>query len=104
MHETSALSFVGNATFNFSASILRALAHPLRIKILNHIGANQPVNVNRIFMDLAIDQSITSQHLRILKDASLVTYRRVGKEIFYSLHHENLRKTAEVINSHFKSK
>ncbi len=101
MHTTSILSFIGENTFETTSSLLRSIAHPLRIRILNFIGQNQPVKVNTIYKDLALDQSITSQHLRILKDNQVVTYERKGKEIYYSLHIDNLSKIATIVNKHF---
>jgi len=75
--------YPGTKTLETTAAKLRALAHPLRISILNYIESNQPVKVRHIHSDLSLDQSITSQHLRILRDADLVRTRREGKFIFY---------------------
>ncbi|MEM6697105.1 MAG: metalloregulator ArsR/SmtB family transcription factor, partial [Bacteroidota bacterium] len=55
-----------------SSEILRALAHPLRMKILEFIDQNDEINVNKIYNTLRLEQSITSQHLRILRLAGLV--------------------------------
>jgi len=86
MHTTSILSFIEGDTFETTSSFIKSLAHPLRIKMLNYIGLNQPVNVKSIYNELKMDQPIASQHLRILKDNQMVTYKRKGKEIYYSLH------------------
>ena len=104
MHTTSILSFIEGDTFETTSSLLRSLAHPLRIKMLNFIELNQPVNVNSIYKELMMDQSIASQHLRILKDKQMVTYKRKGKEIYYSLNLDNLAKVACIVNKHFKAK
>jgi len=103
MHTTSILSFIEGGTFETTCSLLKSLAHPLRIKMLNFIGQHQPVNVNSIFKELNINQSIVSQHLRVLKDNRMVTYKRKGKEIYYSLQIDNLSKIATIVNKHFEA-
>lgn len=83
-----------------SSEILRALAHPLRMKILEFIDQNEEVNVNKIYSSLHLEQSITSQHLRILRLADLVETNRSGKYVFYSLKYENIQNAALAIH-HF---
>lgn len=48
--------------------------------------------VNEIFDALQIEQSVASQHLRILRQAELVQTRRDGKFIYYSLNYNRLNK------------
>lgn len=80
-----------------SAALLRALAHPLRLKILAFIDKNQSINVNKIYSSLDLEQSITSQHLRILRLADLVKTEREGKYIHYSVDYERVEKTVKAI-------
>ncbi|MBX2816069.1 MAG: metalloregulator ArsR/SmtB family transcription factor [Saprospiraceae bacterium] len=68
-----------------SCEIARALAHPLRLRILEFIDRNHRINVNKIYHSLKIEQSITSQHLRILRLAGIVHAEREGKYIHYSI-------------------
>ena len=39
---------------------------------------------------MRLEQSITSQHLRILRNADLVNTRREGKFIYYSLNYDKI--------------
>jgi ArsR family transcriptional regulator len=92
-------------TFNrekldLSCEIVRALAHPLRLKILEFIDQNHKIQVNRIYNTLKIEQSITSQHLRILRLAGLVHAERDGKYIHYSLNYRRL-EVAQTAIDHF---
>lgn len=82
-----------------STEVLRALAHPLRMKILEYIDRNEMINVNRIYSALDLEQSITSQHLRILRQAKLVETERRGKFIHYRLHYNKLFRTIKAIRS-----
>ncbi|MGB0862830.1 MAG: ArsR/SmtB family transcription factor [Saprospiraceae bacterium] len=79
-----------------SSEILRALAHPLRMQILEFIDEHKSINVNKIYNTLKLEQSITSQHLRILRKADIVTTSREGKFIHYSVNYD---KIAHVVNS-----
>ncbi len=80
-----------------SAEVLRALAHPLRMQILEFIDQNDMINVNRIYSTLELEQSITSQHLRILRQAGLVETERRGKFIHYRLRYKKLFNTIRAI-------
>jgi len=80
-----------------ASSVLRAFAHPLRLKILSFINENDRINVNRIYSKLNLEQSITSQHLRILRDAGLVLSIRDGKFILYSLNYGKIEAIADAL-------
>ncbi len=78
--------------------ILRALAHPLRLKIIQVIHNNDGIaNVGEIYMKLEIEQSIASQHLRVLRQAELVKTRRDRKFIYYSLDYERIARATKAI-------
>lgn len=89
--------FVKDHDLNVSAEVLRALAHPLRMRILEFIDQNDMINVNRIYSSLQLEQSITSQHLRILRQAGLVATERRGKFIHYTLCYGRLENTIRAI-------
>jgi len=82
-----------------SSEILRALAHPLRLKILEFIDSNKSINVNKIYNTLNLEQSITSQHLRILRNAGLVRTFRKGKFIQYEIDYSKISKAVFAIDS-----
>lgn len=87
-----------------SAEVLRALAHPLRLKILAFIDKNTKINVNKIYNTLKLEQSITSQHLRILRNVDLVKTKRDGKFIFYSINYEKVKRVNKITASFMKKK
>lgn len=88
---------ISDAELETSTEVLRALAHPLRMKILEFIDRNEMINVNRIYSSLHLEQSITSQHLRILRHAGLVETERRGKFIHYRLRYKKLKNTIGAI-------
>lgn len=86
-----------NVMFNagrlsYSAELMRAVAHPLRLKILEFIDQQGSTHVNNIYNTLKLEQSITSQHLRILKLAGVVNDRRDGKFIIYNIDYDVIER------------
>ena len=62
----------------------RALGEETRLRILEQlVGGEMPVS--DLTVRLGIGQSLMSHHLRILRDAGLVTVRRDGRWIHYSI-------------------
>jgi DNA-binding transcriptional ArsR family regulator len=82
-----------------SAEILRALAHPLRLQILEFIDNNKTINVNKIYNTLKLEQSITSQHLRILRVAGVVLTKREGKFIHYSIDYPKVAGVLKAVDA-----
>lgn len=73
-----------------SADLLRALAHPLRLQIMQYIDQEKEANVFSIYKALNIEQSVTSQHLKILKDAKVVFAHKDGKYMRYRLNYKKI--------------
>ncbi len=89
---------IDNDRLQVSVEILRALAHPLRMQILEFIDQNEEINVNKIYNTLKLEQSITSQHLRILRLAGIVETSRNGKFIYYKIDYSKVRHVVSSIN------
>lgn len=97
-----ALGLIDNDQLDKSYHLIRALCHPLRISLLNLINDRQPVNVQTIYANLNLEQSITSQHLRVMREASVVLTQRKGKEIYYSVNFIKLQNTEKALHIFFK--
>lgn len=63
----------------------RALNHKLRQKIISQLLENGFMTVTELYEKLHLVQSVCSQHLAILRHAKIVTTRRDGKYIYYSV-------------------
>jgi ArsR family transcriptional regulator len=87
-----------------TAEIYRALSHPLRLAIMDFIDKNEATSVNNIYSSLALEQSITSQHLRILRLSNLVLTQREGKNIIYSLNYPQLKLLSTINENYFVGK
>ncbi len=94
---------INNKKLKVASDLLRAIAHPLRIKLLAFIDSNEEINVNKIYNTLGLEQSITSQHLRILRLAKVVTTQRDGKYIHYSIDYDRLGSTINYIRAFEKA-
>ena len=76
-----------------AAAYLKTLAHEGRLMILCHLGSGEK-SVGELENLLEIRQAAVSQMLARLREEGLVSTRRDGKTIYYSLADQN---TAEVI-------
>jgi len=79
-----------------ATDIMRALAHPLRLRIIALLHKHPDSSVQTIHTNLGVEQSIISQHLRILRMAALVQTRRQGKNVHYLLDEQRLVAAAQV--------
>lgn len=81
-----------------AANMLKAIAHPVRIAILNLLEDGQKLTVTEIHEKLDIEQSTTSHHLGILKDKDILASKRSGKNTYYFLKHDQLSKVVDCIS------
>ena len=89
-----------NEKLQYSSILMKALAHPLRLKILEFIDNQGVINVNKIYNTLKIEQSVTSQHLRLLKMAGVVSVRKEGKFMHYSINYPVLERAESAVNNY----
>jgi len=59
------------------------------------------LTVNEIVAQTGVSQPTVSHHLKVLRDAGLVTAQRHGKEIFYSLNQEKMADNCCNVSSIF---
>ena len=67
------------------ASVLRVLAHPHRLKIVEFLERSGSAPVSLVQTSLSLPQSATSQHLGMMKRVGLLASSRQGKEIWYRI-------------------
>ncbi len=80
-----------------STELMRALAHPLRLKILEFIDTHGTINVNKIYNTLRIEQSITSQHLKILRLTGVVNAQKDGKYMHYNINYQIVERAQKAV-------
>lgn len=64
---------------------LKAMAHPLRLKILCILGGSSEVSVQDIVEQVGTSQSNISQHLSILRDKGILASRKDANKVYYRI-------------------
>ncbi len=82
-----------------AASMLKAIAHPMRIAILKHLDGGKRLTVTEIHELLGIEQSTTSHHLGILRDKGVLCSKRDGKNTYYYLKYEILSQIVDCLQT-----
>jgi DNA-binding transcriptional ArsR family regulator len=70
--------------FELEADLIRVLANPKRLMILTLLGQG-PCTVSEIAQRLNLSLQNTSQHLRLMRDRTIVRSQRDGREVRYTL-------------------
>ena len=67
-----------------AAQAIKAIAHPLRLKILCVLG-DREVSVQDIVEQVGTSQSNISQHLAILRDKGVLATRKDANRVYYRI-------------------
>lgn len=67
------------------AQVLKLLAHPKRLRIIDLLETSGEAPVHDLMERLALPQSATSSHLNLMRHVGLVESERRGKEVWYRL-------------------
>ena len=78
---------------SFCADRMKVLSDVTRLSVLEALLAG-PKNVTELNAGIRIDQSLLSHHLKVLRDAGLVTARREGKAVRYEIAREARSRAA----------
>jgi len=78
--------------------VFGAIADPTRRHIISML-ADQPAAVHELAERFEISRPAVSKHLKVLKNASLVTEMKQGRQRIYSTNPEPLKEVQEWIHS-----
>ena len=70
--------------FRLQAGICKTLAEPKRLMIIHELREGEK-SVGQLVSSLELPQANVSQHLAVLRDRGVVTTRREGATVYYSL-------------------
>ena len=73
------------AKYESRAKVLKALAHPARLKLVDELTAHDEVCVCDLTEAVGSDMSTVSRHLAQLKNAGIVDSEKHGQMVFYRL-------------------
>ncbi len=79
----------------FKAEFFKALAHPIRIRILEILVAGER-SVHELQKALGVDQPTVSQQLAVLRAKNIVEARKEGTAVRYTARDAALRELLEV--------
>ncbi|MCP4185681.1 MAG: helix-turn-helix transcriptional regulator [Hyphomicrobiales bacterium] len=82
----------------FLARQMKALAHPVRLQILQSLGGRNNFCCGDFCASIPLAQSTISQHLKILSKAGIIDYQPVGNCSHYSLNPAVLTQTINALS------
>lgn len=84
--------------FDKDGELLKALGHPIRLKMVTGLLQETECNVNDIVAELGIPQSTVSQHLGMLRNKGIIAPRRDGVKMCYRVVNSRVAKLIEILN------
>src|SRR5260370_10178222 len=85
---------------DFKAEFFKALAHPLRISILDALGEGE-LTVNEISQRFDVEPANASQQLAVLRNRNIVMARKDGANVYYSVSGKSIFKLLDVTKEIF---
>jgi ArsR family transcriptional regulator len=89
-----------DALRRFKADIFQALAHPTRIAILELLGEGE-LSAGALIDKLGMEQANVSQHLAVLRSKQLVSNRKTGNQVFYSVRDPLINQVLTLMRTYF---
>lgn len=86
----------------FKADFFKALAHPLRIAVLDALRCGE-LGVNELCALLKVEQSTLSQQLAVLRNKNIVVARKEGLNVYYSVSDKAVFKLLDVAKQIFNN-
>lgn len=81
------------------ATLCKALGHPVRVEIIRQLRALDGCACGDLVERLPVAQSTVSQHLKILKQAGLITGEVVGPSTCYGIDHQAIKEFITLIEA-----
>lgn len=74
-----------NNLYELRAQVVKALAHPLRLQIIDLLSNQEEMCVCELVAALKCDQPTVSKHLNLMKGAGIIRSRKEGNKMLYQL-------------------
>ena len=82
--------------YNMQATISKTLANPIRLAILHTLKDGEK-NVNDLTDIIGISQSNLSQHLALMRQIGIVSTRKQGTSVFYSVSNPKINEAFDTV-------
>jgi len=86
----------------FKAEFFKGLAHPLRIAVLDALRKGE-LGVNELCTLLQVEQSSLSQQLAVLRGRNIVSGRKEGLNVYYSVRDRTVFRLLDVAKEIFNN-
>lgn len=80
-----------------SIRVFKALGHPIRYKIVKFLY-DGPKCVCKLNENIEFSQANLSQHLKVLKEAGILTSEKVGMNIHYRISNEEIKNIIDNVD------
>ena len=90
--ETTLLQRVEIDKLNNASTMLRVIAQPIRLAIVDVLHQNGRLTVTQIQEKVGLEQAIASQQLTLMQDKGVLSSEKVGRNRFFFLRHPNMIK------------
>jgi DNA-binding transcriptional ArsR family regulator len=91
-----------DALRRFKAEVFRVLAHHTRIHIVECLRDGE-LSVSAILERIGVEPANLSQHLGVLRSKGLVSTRKEGNQVFYSLRDPLLIEVLDAMRRYFQA-
>ncbi|HBH06265.1 MAG TPA: transcriptional regulator [Flavobacteriales bacterium] len=82
---------------NRATNVLKGIAHPIRLSIMELLKDGDRLCVTDIHERINVEQAVTSQHLKILKEKNILDVEKQGKHCIYFMKNEGLKRLFDCI-------
>ena len=86
----------------FKANVFQALSHPTRIAIVEVLRDGE-LSAGVIIERLGLEQANASQHFAVLRAKNIVTTRKEGNQVFYSVRDSLLIEVLDILRRYFQA-
>jgi ArsR family transcriptional regulator len=86
---------------DMQVKFFKALAHPIRLNIVRKL-IKQNLCVCELKDDIEFSQSNLSQHLKILRDAGILNYKKDGLKVIYFILNKDIIQMLDLVEEIIK--
>jgi len=83
--------------YEMHAEFCKIFSHPIRLAMLDAFRHGERT-VTQLQKDLGVMQSTVSQHLSLLRKMGIVTTRKQGRQVFYSIADERILAAYDLVD------
>lgn len=90
---------ISSEKLNRASEMLKTMAHPVRLAILDLIKNNSKLSNTEIQNKLNIEQPILSQHLTLMRDKGIIDFEKSGKFSYYYMVQNDFIKIIDCVEN-----